>query len=166
MAIIDNVTGLPIPEIVLLQPLDPLQEAASCIHESIIRTSAGRSTKAKTVNFRPGTTFYNAVNTAKDKLVLAGRIQTQSNISVWRQLTGITAANAKCLNVNCRTLANNPQNTHGPYDLVGAHVVLDPGKIKVQDGDTLYLIPICRSCNGRNAPIVIRDKVTALVLMM
>ncbi len=157
MVIIDNVTGLPIPEIVLLKPINLLIESIEYVSESVIHTNRGNSTRAKIRLFSKGDTFYNAANTSKDKLAIAGKLLNMSNINAWSLLTGINIqSRPKCPNVNCKA-----QN---PYDLVGAHVVIDPKKTNVQSGDTLYLIPICRSCNGRNAPIVLGTDLPALVL--
>ena len=66
-------------------------------------------------------------------------------------------------NTTCPNASPNANCTN-PYDLVGAHVVRDKAKIKVHSGDTVYLIPLCRSCNGKTGPIIINTNVTALVL--
>lgn len=106
------------------------------------------------------TRLYNAVGTSGDKVIFEGNKYDTSMVSTWETISGssITQIGSKCVNSCC--------NSTNPYDLVGAHVVMDPGKQNIDHGDIFYLIPLCRGCNSSGAAkkIVLRCNVAVPIL--
>ena len=109
-----------------------------------------------------GTFVYNATDTTDDVVKIVDKsdniIKTFNNmIELWREATG-NFDNIKCCNKLCKRTDFK--------DIVGAHVVLEKENTELFPGDSVYIIPICRSCNNAFSPntIILKHDVIAIKL--
>ena len=100
--------------------------------------------KGKIIQLKKGMTFYNAPETAGDKIII-GSIEEEydgSFIDLWEENADQSDIDFLCANRDCpygdRCLE---------YDLEGGHVIGEL-KEKMADGDRFCILPLCPKCNS------------------
>ena len=86
-----------------------------------------------------GRTLYNA-GESSDNVIIKDGVVVDDIIDMWEEITNETCIS--CINENC---ASNTDE--GARDIVGAHVVEEPGNMK--PGKMAYIIPLCKTCNNQ-----------------
>ena len=104
--------------------------------------------KGKIIQLKKGMTFYNAPETAGDKIEILDENQVESYdgafIDFWEEKTKTKRKDIDflCANKDCPYEDNILE-----YDLEGGHIV---GKLKekMKDGDRFCIVPLCPKCNS------------------
>ena len=98
------------------------------------------------VSFPKGRRFYNAIGTIGDRVVVmnnSDKIKPKELLEAWQEETQCSLPSV-CPNKHCT-------GKNDRFYLVGAHVLTSPATSKIQNGDIVYIVPICRSCNSSEA---------------